>query len=333
MVIPNLMNAFAIDKVQAEYIAEIKLRNINREYILRRMQEREALEKSIKEIQETLADEKKIKALICRQLKAAAKKYGQPRRTEIIHEDEVPVLTKEDFIEDYGIRLFLTKENYFKKISLVSLRSAGEQKMKEEDSMLMELEATNRMDILFFSDHQNVYKLKASDAADTKASLLGEYLPNLLNLEEGETILYMTATLDYTGFMVFFFENGKASKVELSAYATKMNRKKLLKAYSAKAKIVSMVKLEEDADFFLVRNYDKATLFSTELLPVSVTKSAAGVQVYTLKKNSTVTMVLPKDGFVTEDPEYYRSRKIPTTGHFIQETDKEKNELPGQLEL
>lgn len=333
MVVPNLMTDFAIDEVQAEYIAEIRLRNINKEYILKRTAELDELKKEIQELQDILGSDTKIKNIICRQLKAIAKKYGQPRKTEIVQEEEIPALDKDDFIEDYGIRLFLTEQNYFKKISLVSLRSAGEQKLKEDDSLLLELESTNRADLLFFSDQCNVYKLKANDAPDTKASALGEYLPNLLGMEENEKILYMTATTDYSGFMVFFFENGKGVKVPLSSYATKTNRKKLVNAYSSRSPLIYMEKLEEDKDYLLMRNNDKATVLSTELLPAAASKSAAGVQLYTLKKNSTVSRVLPAEKFQTDDLEYYRTRKIPTTGHFIQEKDKANNQVPGQIRL
>ena len=262
-----------------------------------------------------------------------AKKYGKPRKTEIIHEDDVTVLTKDDFIEDYAVRFFLTEQNYFKKISQASLRMAGEQKLKEEDTILIEQDGMNRMELLFFSNQQNVYKLKASDVADTKASALGEYLPNLLNMEADEKIVYMTATADYTGQMVFFFANGKAAKVPLNAYETKTNRKKLINGYSSKAELVRMVKIEEESDFILMRNTDKATLMNTELIPSSATKNATGVQIYTLKKNSTVTKVFAKEEFQTEDHEYYRTKKIPTTGHFIQEKDKAANALPGQMAL
>lgn len=333
MVVPNLMAGFSIDEVQAEYIAEIKLRNINKEYILNRIAERKALGEEIKDLEETLQSDIKMKNIIIKQLKTVSKKYGKPRRTEIIHEHEVATLSKEDFIEDYAVRFFLTQENYFKKISQASLRMAGEQKLKEDDILLLEQDGMNRMDLLFFSDRQNVYKMKASDVADTKASVLGEYLPNLLNMEAEEKIVYMTATADYTGQMVFFFANGKAAKVPLNVYETKTNRKKLLNAYSAKAPLVRMAKIEEETDFILMRNTDKATLLRTELIPLGATKSVGGVQVFTLKKKSTVTRVFTVEEFQTEDVEYYRTKKIPSAGHFIQEKDKTANSLPAQLAL
>ena len=325
MVVPNLMQGFEIDQIQGEYIAEIKLRNINKEYILRRTEELKTLADEIEALKETLKSDTKIKNIICKQLKNVQKKYGKPRKTEIVHEDEVVTITKDDLIEDYGIRLFLTTENYFKKIPLSSLRSAGEQKLKDEDAILYELDTTNRGEILFFSNQCNVYKMKAHDIADTKASILGDYLPNLLGMEADERILYMTATNDYSGFLVFFFENGKAAKIQLSAYATKTNRRKLVNAYSSRAKVVYMKKLEEEEDFILIRNQDKATLLNTELIPLNASKSAAGVQVYTLKKNSQITKVSLPHEFLSDEIEYYRTKKIPSTGHFIQEKDKAAN--------
>ncbi|WP_352399116.1 DNA gyrase subunit A [Anaerotignum sp.] len=333
MVVPNLMGGFDIDQIQGEYIAEIKLRNINKEYILRRIEERKTLAEEIQDLKDTLKSETKIRNIICKQLKTVQKKFGKPRKTEIVQEEEIVTITKDDLIEDYGIRLFLTEENYFKKIPLASLRSAGEQKLKDEDKILYELESTNRTDILFFSDQYNVYKMKASDIADTKASILGDYLPNLLGMDPDEKIIYMTATSDYTGFMVFFFENGKAAKVQLSAYATKMNRRKLVNAYSSRAKLIFMEKLDAEVDYLLMRNSDKATLLNTEMIPMNASKSASGIQVYTLKKNSTVSNVFKPQQFASLDLEYYRTKKIPSTGHFIQEKDKAANGLLSQIQL
>lgn len=333
MVVPNLMAGFSIDEVQAEYIGEMKLRNINKEYILKRTAEMQTLEKEIAEYRAILENETKIKNLICRQLKSVAKKYGKPRLTEIIQEEEIATPTKEDFIEDYGVRLFLTQQNYFKKIPLISLRFAAEQKLKEEDTILQEIETTNRSDVLFFSNQCNVYKMHISDIVDTKASAMGEYLQNLLGMEAEEKIIYMTTTVDYSGFFVFFFENGKGVKVPLSAYATKTNRRKLVNAYASRSPLIFMQKLEEDADFVLLRNYDKATVLHTSLLPSTNTKNAAGVQLFTLKKNSMITKVIPAAHFETDNLEYYRTQKIPTTGHFLQEKDKQSNKIPGQMEI
>ncbi len=332
-VIPNLMSGFAIDELQAEYIAEIKLRNINKEYILNRIQEKDDLIKDLANLNETVKSETKIKNIICSQLKAVAKKYGKDRQTEILYAEDVKEIPHEDFIEDYGIRLFLTKENYFKKITLVSLRTSGEQKLKEDDSIICEMETTNKTDVLFFSDKQNVYKMKAHDLSETKASSMGDYLPNILGMEDDEKIIFITATADYSGIMLFMYENGKASKVELNAYSTKTNRKKLINAYSAKSRLIFMTCMEEDSDFILTRDTDKACLFNSSLVPLSATKSAAGVQIYTLKKNSRITGVYPAEEFESEDIEYYRTVKIPSTGHFLKETDKEKNNLQTQIKL
>ena len=332
-VIPNLMSGFAIDELQAEYIAEIKLRNINKEYILNRIQEKDDLIKDLANLNETVKSETKIKNIICSQLKAVAKKYGKDRQTEILYAEDVKEIPHEDFIEDYGIRLFLTKENYFKKITLVSLRTSGEQKLKEDDSIICEMETTNKTDVLFFSDKQNVYKMKAHDLSETKASSMGDYLPNILGMEDDEKIIFITATADYSGIMLFMYKNGKASKVELNAYSTKTNRKKLINAYSAKSRLIFMTCMEEDSDFILTRDTDKACLFNSSLVPLSATKSAAGVQIYTLKKNSRITGVYPAEEFESEDIEYYRTVKIPSTGHFLKETDKEKNNLQTQIKL
>ena len=333
LVVPNLMKGFDIDQIQAEYIAEIKLRNINKEYILNRIKETEDIKKEIDNILDTLKSETKIKNIICSQLKAVAKKYGKDRQTDIVYAHEIKEIPTEDFIEDYSIRLFLTEENYFKKITLVSLRTSGEQKLKEDDRMLMELESTNKADILFFSNKQNVYKMKANDIAETKASSMGDYLPNILGMEEDEKIIYFTATLDYNGMMFFMFENGKGVKIPLNSYSTKTNRKKLINAYSAKSPVIFMSYIEEDKDFILTRDKDKACLFNTNLLSLSATKNASGVQLYTLKKNSRITAVYEKDGFISDDIEYYRTDKIPSTGHFIKDEDKEKNNIEMQIKL
>lgn len=333
MVLINLEKGFEIDQKQAEYIAEIKLRNMNKEYILNRMKELDTLKTEIQKLSETLESESKIRNVICTQLKSVSKKYGVPRKTEIITEEEIVTISEEDFIEDYGIKLFLTEQNYFKKISLVSLRSSGEQKLKEDDKIIYEIETTNKADILLFSNQYNVYKLKASDLADCKASSFGDYLYNLLNMDVDEKIIYMMVTYDYNGYMIFCYENGKVSKIHLNSYATKVNRKKLVNAYSAKSKLVSMIKIEEDTDFVLVRNSDKATLFHTSLISPNTAKNSSGMQVYTLKKNSAVSLFYRKEEFLTDNIEYYRTTKIPTTGHFIQEKDKLKNNFSVQMNL
>ncbi|MDD3570642.1 MAG: DNA gyrase subunit A [Lachnospiraceae bacterium] len=327
MVIPNLMQGFDIDEIQAEYIAEIRLRNINKEYILNRIKELDNLRSEIQRLSDTLKSDSKIKNLICSQLNAVAKKYGKPRRTDILDAHEISEISQEDIVEDYGIKLFLTEHNYFKKITLVSMRSAGEQKLKEDDKIIAELETTNRAEIIFFSNRQNVYKMKANDIAECKASSMGDYLNNIFDLEDDEKIVYITTTYDYSGNMLYMFENGKAAKVPLKAYQTKTNRKKLINAYSAKSPLIFVAKIDEDTDFVLTRDFDKACLFNTELIPLSTTKSAGGIQVYTLKKNSQITRVCPVADFNSENTEYYRTTKLPSTGHFLTDEEKTKNNI------
>ena len=322
MVVPNLMAGFGIDEKQAEYIAEIKLRNINKEYILNRIKETESLEKELKSLNETLKSDKKIKAIICSQLRAVSKKYGKPRKTEIVMAHEIKVIPEERLIEDYGLKFFLTEQNYFKKISLVSLRTAGEQKLKEDDRIVVEAESTNRAEMLFFSNMYNVYKIKLSDIPDTKASSLGEYLPNLLDMEENERIIFAAATTDYSGQIFMVFENGKAVKIPLLSYKTKTNRKRLINAYSSKSPLIFMTFTDGDRDFVLIRDSDKACLFNTGLIPESATKTSGGVQLYKLKKNSAITNIMPAEEFKSGNPEFYRADKIPSTGHFITEEDK-----------
>ena len=256
-VVPNLMAAFSLDKDQAEYIAEIRLRNINREYILNRTKEKTALAEEVQRLQETLKSERKLKNLICRQLREVAKKYGQERRTGILPIENIQALPVEDWVEDYPVWILLTEEGYCKKIPVTS-RTQGEQKLKEEDRILQQLETTNAADLLFFSDRQTVYKLKTSQLPDGKPQSLGEYLPNLLGLEDGEKLLYVVATTTYQGNLLFFFVNGKAAKVPLSAYQTKTNRKKLKNAYSDKSPLLALYDLAQEKEFLVLRDRDKA---------------------------------------------------------------------------
>lgn len=333
MVIPNLMAGFGIDKIQAEFVAEIKLRNLNKEYLLNRVNEMDQLERDMERLGELLKDESLINDVIIEELKEVSKKYGKPRQTDIIYQEDIKDITQDDFIEDYPIKLFLTKHNYFKKITMASLRSASEQKLKEEDELIQEIETTNKTDILLFSSKQNVYKLKAYDLGECKASSLGDYLNNILELESDENIVCMATTLNYTGYMLFAFENGKLAKVDMLAYATKVNRKKLINSYSNKSPLVGAMHIKEDCDIVAVRDVDKALLINTELISSKATKNTGGIQIYTLKKNSKMTMTMLKDSFISEDIEYYRSTKIPSTGHFITEADKLSNGLPTQMKL
>lgn len=325
-VIPNLMNGFLIDDIQAEYIAEIKLRNLNKEYLINRVNEKENLQNEINELEQICDNEEKIKDIICSELKEISRKYGKSRRTDIIYHEEVPQISEEEFIDDYAVKLFLTKHNYFKKITLASLRSASEQKLKEDDEIIQELETTNKVDLLLFSNKFNVYKAKVYELNEYKASSLGEYLANLFELPEDEYIIYMTTTVDYQGYMLFAFENGKIAKINMTGYATKVNRKKLINAYSDKEKLIYIRYIENDIDMFAFRDNDKAMLFNTEMIPPKTSKNSSGIQVYALKKNSLMSSLVFKEDFVSEDIEYYRTDKIPATGHFINIKDKIVNE-------
>jgi len=314
-VIPNLMTGFKITQPQAEYIAEIRLRHLNREYLTGRVDERTALENEIAELKSILSSDERIRNLISDQLKDIAKKYGRPRRTEIVQAEDTPPPSEESFIDDYNIRLFLTKHSYFKKITLVSLHSSAEQYLKEDDHILQELEATNRDEILFFSNQCNVYKMKLYDLPDTKASALGDYLPNLLNLEQNEGIIFTALAKDYQGYMLYAFENGKVAKVAFNAYATKTNRRKLVNAYSGKSPLVSIHWIPNDTDLYLQRGTDKAMIVHSSMIPVNTSKQSGGITVFSLRQKTVLTAMRPaREG---DDLDYYRMDKIPTAGHFL----------------
>ena len=316
-VIPNLMKGFAITNPQAEFIAEIKLRHLNREYLLNRINERETLEKELANLKETHGSDALVRELISAQLKDIIKKYGADRRTEIVTPVESTALPEETFIDDYNLKLFLTEHNYLKKVSLVSLRAADVQYLKEDDFIAQELEASNRDEILLFSNQFNVYKAKIYDLPDCKASSLGEYLTNVLDMQPNERIIHIATTKDYTGYMLFAFENGKVAKVQLSAYATKTNRRKLVNAYSERSPLVSMHWIPEDMDLYLQRGKDKAMVVNSSLIPANTSKTSGGVSVFTLRQNTKLTAMRPVNTNV-DDLDYYRTDKIPTAGHFLQ---------------
>ena len=318
-VVPNLMTGFEIDALQADYVAEIKLRNINRQYIINRVADRENLIKEIADLEDILKKPHRIDALIIKTLESIAKKYGQERRSEIQHVGEVDSFTEDQMIEDFRLKLFLTEHGYIKKIPLTSLRSAGELKTKEEDRILLELEGKNKSDVLFFSDHCNVYKTRIYELADTKPSELGSYLPNVLSMEDGEKILFMHITETYEGNIMFAFQNGKASRIDLKAYETKTNRKKLVHACSDASPVVSILYLEKDEDFAAFSSLRKAIAFSSSLIPVKTTRTTQGVQLLVPKKGSILTSVvrLGDSGFA--DPEYYRIRRTPAIGYYLKE--------------
>ena len=312
-VVPNLMIGFGIDEVQAEYVAEIRLRHLNREYILKRTEETESLRGEIAELESILASKSRVKTIIIRELEEIAKRYGKPRRTMILYSDEVEEAVIEEDVPDYQVNLFFTKEGYFKKITPQSLRMSGEQKLKEGDEILEELECGNNTDLLFFSDRCQVYKSRASEFADTKASVLGEYIPARVQMDEGERAVYMTATNDYSGFMLFLFENGKAAKVELSAYQTKQNRKKLLNAYSDKSPLASVLYLPEDKEVLLTASSGRMLLFHTGQILPKTTKNTQGVQALNLKKGQRlVSAVLYEEGMLKNPARY--QKKLPALG-------------------
>jgi len=327
MVVPNLMKAFQVDQVQAEFIAEIKLRNLNKEYILNRVSEIEKLQKEIEELKDLYGNEKKIKKVIIKQLEEVAKKYGQPRRTEILHEENIEKVTMEHFIEDYNLKLFLTDHNYLKKIPLISLRANPEHKLKDDDYIIQEIETHNKADLLLFSNKQVVYKLKIYEIEDCKASSLGEYLANLLGLEEDEKIIHIVATDDYKGYMIFAFENGKVAKIELSSYATKTNRKKLANAYSTLSKVVYIQHILEDEELVAFSSLNKVLIFNTSSINPKSTRDSQGVQVMKSKKGSVMTCIKRLNEVAFKDFEYYRTKNIPAIGCYLKEEDREENQI------
>lgn len=322
-VVPNLMSGFGIDRPQAEYIAEIKLRNLNKEYILNRVSEVDSLQKEIDELKSIYGDEKKVRKIIVKQLGEIAKKYGQPRRTEIIHEEHVEEITNEHLIEDYNLKLFLTDHNYLKKIPLVSLRSASDHKLKEEDAIVQELETHNKADLLLFSNKHTVYKLKIYEINDCKASNLGEYLTNILELEADEKIIHMVATDNYKGYMLFFFENGKAAKIDLNSYATKTNRKKLANAYSDNSPLINMLFVEEDIELAAFSSIDKVLIFNTANINPKTTRDSQGVQVLLSKKGSRLTKIKQLHELGFKDFDYYRTKNIPAIGCYLKDEDND----------
>lgn len=313
-VVPNLMIGFGIDEAQAEYVAEIKLRHLNREYILKRTQDIAQLQSDIAELNAILDDPKKIRKIIIQELKEVAEKYGQPRRSILLYQDELADVAEElDEVPDYPVNLFFTRDGYFKKITPQSLRMSGEQKLKEGDEVTEHIEATNAADLLFFTDRCQVYKAKASDFDDTKASVLGDYVPAKLQMDEGESILQMLVTSDFGGYVLFFFENGKAAKVELSSYETKTNRKKLVNAYCDKSPLVSLLVLPEDAEVLMTSSQGRKLLVHTGVIQAKSTRNTQGVQIMTLRRNATLQSAKIYHEGDVETPDRYR-KKIPAIG-------------------
>jgi DNA gyrase subunit A len=311
-VVPNLMIGFGIDEKQAEYVAEIRLRHLNREYILKRTAETEQMERDIEKLQKILGSETEIKRIILSELEAVAKKYGRPRRSMLVYQDELKDVPQEA-VPDYPVHLFFTKDGYFKKITPQSLRMSGDQKLKEGDRVTQRIESVNSAELLFFTDQCTVYKARASDFPDTKASVLGEYIPAQLGMEEGESAVYLAVTTDYAGFMVFFFENGKAAKVELSAYRTKTNRKKLVKAYGDKSPLVACAQAEQDGEFLLTSSQGRILLVHTGAVPGKATRGTQGVAVMTLRRNARLMSAVPYREGMLKKPDRYR-KNLPAAG-------------------
>ena len=307
------MIGFGIDEVQAEYVAEIKLRHLNREFILKRTEEVESLEAEIRDLEAILASKSRIKTIIIRELSEIAEKYGQPRRSHIIYADEIDEEELVETVPDYPVNLFFTREGYFKKITPLSLRMGGDQKLKEGDEITQQQEATNATDLLFFSNKAQVYKMRAADFADTKASVMGEYIPARVQMDEGEAAAMMAVTTDYSGFMLFFFENGKAAKVELSAYSTKTNRRKLLNAYSDKSPLVAAIQISEDCDVLLTASSGRMLLFNTGLIAPKTTKNTQGVAAMNLKKGQRVISACVYREGDLQNPARFK-KKIPALG-------------------
>ncbi|MDD7647736.1 MAG: DNA topoisomerase (ATP-hydrolyzing) subunit A [Ruminococcus bromii] len=312
-VVPNLMIGFGIDEVQAEYVAEIKLRHLNREFILKRTEEVESLEAEIRDLEAILASKSRIKTIIIRELSEIAQKYGQPRRSHILYADEIEEDEPVEAVPDYPVNLFFTREGYFKKITPLSLRMGGDHKLKEGDAVVQQIEATNAAELLFFSDKAQVYKMRAADFADTKASVMGEYIPARVQMDEGENAAMMAVTTDYSGFMLFVFENGKAAKVELAAYSTKTNRRKLLNAYSDKSPLVAAMQLPEDCDVLLTASSGRMLLFNTGLIAPKTTKNTQGVAVMNLKKGQRVLSARVYREGDLQNPARFK-KKIPALG-------------------
>ena len=326
-VVPNLMVGFGIDERQAEYVAEIKLRNINREYILKRTEETSELESEIEDLEDTLRSNRRINGIIVRELKDVIKKYAEERRTKIVYEDEIETFDAEEHIEDYPVNIFMSREGYFKKITPLSLRMGGEHKYKDTDGPFICFEAQNKSELLIFTDKQQVYKARARDFEDTKASSLGVYLPTALEMDEGENAIYLLDPGEYSGHILLFFENGKAARIELSAYATKTNRKKLTGAYSDRSPLVAVIPLNEDMEIAVYSNDSRAVIFSSALFAPKTTRSTQGVQVISLKRGRVLENAAPLEKTPITGPSRYRVRAIPAAGAVLKPEDKGEEQL------
>ena len=326
-VVPNLMIGFGIDEIQANFVAEIKLRNINKEYILKQTKAISQLEQEIADMKEILSSARKLKNVIIQELQEVSKKYGQPRKTEILYQvAEAEQEDEEENIPDYPVTVFLSKEGYLKKITAQSLRMSGEQKFKEGDSLLFSRETTNRADLLVFTDQFQCYKSRLSEFEDGKASQLGDYLPQKLGMEQGESVISVVLTQDYSGFVLFFFENGKVAKVPLNAYETKTNRKKLTGAYCDKSPLVSVYALQTDEQMAVYASDGRALIFSTAQLLPKTTRNTQGVTVMSLKRKAVMNAVLPLEQSGIENQSRYRTKTIPAAGALLKPEDMQEKQ-------
>lgn len=326
-VIPNLMMGFGIDKVQAEYVAEIKLRNINREYIINRVSETRELEEAIKELEETLNSRRRIKNIIIAELKQIIKKYPTPRKTGIVYQSEIEEPDEVDLVEDYPVTVFVSNEGYLKKITPLSLRMSGEQKYKDGDGLSQSFEASNRTELLIFTDQQKVYKTKLSEFENTKASDLGIYLPTKLEMDEGERVVKIINPGDYKSSLLLFFENGKAARLEASAYETKTNRKRLINAYSDKSPLSQVLCIAEDTNVAVFSTDGRALVFNTSMLQVKTSRTTQGVGVMTPKKNHRICDASPLADTLIKNVSRYRVRSLPAAGALLKEEDRGETQL------
>ena len=326
-VIPNLMMGFGIDQIQAEFVAEIKLRNINREYILKRTAETEELEREIKDLEATLNNRRRLRSIIVDELKQVNKKYPTPRKSAIVYADEIEEFDEEQAVEDYPVTLFLSREAYFKKITPLSLRMSGEQKYKEGDGLLCSFESSNRRELLFLTDRQQMYKCRVSDFEDGKASALGVYLPTRLQMDEGETVLAMIDPGDYRSHLLFFFENGKAARIELSAYETKTNRKKLVGAYSDKSPLRTVLQLLREEEIAVEASDGRCLVFHTSLLQPKSSRSSQGVGVMALKAKKQLVRAAFLADTPIRDVKRYRVRSLPAAGALLKPEDRGEEQL------
>ena len=326
-VIPNLMIGFGIDQTQAEYVAEIKLRNINKEYILKRVQETDALQDEIEDLEDLLESPQRLKKVIISELNEVSKKYGQPRRTTLIYSHEVEVFDEEDTVEDYPVSVFLSREGYFKKIPPASLRMNSEQKYKDGDTLRQTFETSNASEIMFFTDRCQVYKCRICDFEDLKASVLGDYLPTKLGMDPEESPVFACLPGDYSGALLFFFENGKAARVNLTAYQTTSNRRKLTGAYSDKSPLAAICHLNEEEELALYSSEPRALIFSTALLTPKTTRSTQGVAVMTMKPKYHLEKAVPLAESAIVNQSRYRVRPVPAAGSLLRGEDSEEKQI------